>query len=292
MNYGHVKKMFRADLLAGKHILITGGGTGLGKSMAAHLLELGAEIAICGRREDVLQATVEELTKATGGTMTAHACDIRDAEAVEAMMTDLFQKQPLDGLINNAAGNILAKSEMLSPRAVDAVVNIVLKGSANCTLAAGRRWLDLERPGTVLSVTTTYAWTGSAYVLPSAMAKAGVLAMTQSLAVEWGGRGIRLNAIAPGPFPTKGAWDRLVPNAEIAEAFETRNPLGRPGDHRELTNLVAFLMADGSSYVNGDVITIDGGEWLKGAGQFSFLQDHMTDEDWAAMRPKRGTATS
>ncbi|MEM7041716.1 MAG: SDR family oxidoreductase [Pseudomonadota bacterium] len=284
--------MFRADLLAGKHILITGGGTGLGKSMAAHLLELGAEIAICGRREDVLQATVEELTKATGGTMTAHACDIRDAEAVEAMMTDLFQKQPLDGLINNAAGNILAKSEMLSPRAVDAVVNIVLKGSANCTLAAGRRWLDLERPGTVLSVTTTYAWTGSAYVLPSAMAKAGVLAMTQSLAVEWGDRGIRLNAVAPGPFPTKGAWDRLVPNAEIAKAFETRNPLGRPGDHRELTNLVAFLMADGSSYVNGDVITIDGGEWLKGAGQFSFLQDHMTDEDWAAMRPKRGTATS
>ncbi|MGI9417483.1 MAG: SDR family oxidoreductase [Geminicoccaceae bacterium] len=284
--------MFRADLLAGKRILITGGGTGLGKSMATHLLELGAEIAICGRREDVLAATVEELGKATGGTITGHPCDIRDAEAVEAMMAALFEKKPLDGLINNAAGNILTKSETLSPRAVDAVVNIVLKGSANCTLAAGRRWLEAGHPGTVLSVTTTYAWTGSAYVLPSAMAKAGVLAMTQSLAVEWGDRGIRLNAIAPGPFPTKGAWERLVPNAEIATAFETRNPLGRPGDHRELTNLVAFLMADGSAYVNGDVVTIDGGEWLKGAGQFSFLQDVMSEKDWAAMRPPKKQETA
>lgn len=282
--------MFRSDLLAGKRFLITGGGTGLGKSMAAHLLELGADIAICGRREDVLAATVEELTKATGGVITAHGCDIRDPDAVDAMMATLFDQRPLDGLINNAAGNILAKSETLSPRALDAVVNIVLKGSANCTLAAGRRWLDLGHPGTVLSITTTYAWTGSAFVLPSAMAKAGVLAMTQSLAVEWGGRGIRLNAIAPGPFPTKGAWDRLVPNAEIAKAFESRNPLGRPGDHRELTNLVAFLMADGSSYVNGDVITIDGGEWLKGAGQFSFLEEMMSAEDWAAMRPPVKTA--
>lgn len=283
--------IFRDDLLAGKRILITGGGTGLGKSMAGHLLELGAEIAICGRREDVLAATVEELGKATGGKITAHGCDIRDAEAVDAMMSSLFDQQPLDGLINNAAGNILARSEELSPRAVDAVVNIVLKGSANCTLAAGRRWLDKEQPGTVLSITTTYAWTGSAFVLPSAMAKAGVLAMTQSLAVEWGGRGIRLNAVAPGPFPTKGAWDRLVPNAEIADAFETRNPLKRPGEHRELTNLVAFLMADGSSYVNGDVITIDGGEWLKGAGQFSFLQDMMSDEDWTAIRSQARQAS-
>jgi NAD(P)-dependent dehydrogenase (short-subunit alcohol dehydrogenase family) len=216
-----------------------------------------------------------------------HSLDIRDAVAVETMMTELFEDRPLDGLINNAAGNILAKSETLSPRAVDAVVDIVLKGSANCTLGAGRRWLNVGHPGTVLSVTTTYAWTGSAYVLPSAMAKAGVLAMTQSLAVEWGDRGIRLNAIAPGPFPTKGAWDRLVPNADIASVFESRNPLKRPGEHRELTNLVAFLLADGSGYINGDVITIDGGEWLKGAGQFSFLQDVMTEEDWTAMRPKK-----
>jgi NAD(P)-dependent dehydrogenase (short-subunit alcohol dehydrogenase family) len=277
--------MFRDDLLAGKHILITGGGSGLGKSMAKHLLELGASIAICGRREEVLAATVKRLGEETGGEITAHPCDIRDPDAVEAMMEALFEKKPLDGLINNAAGNILAKSEDLSPRAIDAVVGIVLKGSANCTLAAGRRWLANERPGTVLSIVTSYAWTGSAYVLPSAMGKAGVLAMTQSLAVEWGGRGIRLNAIAPGPFPTKGAWDRLVPNAQIARAFETRSPLGRPGKHEELTNLVAFLMADGSGYINGDAITIDGGEWLKGAGQFNFLQDMMTDEDWAAMRP-------
>ncbi|MEL6964060.1 MAG: SDR family oxidoreductase [Pseudomonadota bacterium] len=276
--------MFQPDLLAGKHVLITGGGTGLGRSMAEHLLELGAEIAICGRREDVLAETAEALAEKTGGEIQPYGCDIREADAVEAMMDKIFSDRPLDGLINNAAGNILSKSETLSPRAVDAVVNIVLKGSANCTLACGRRWLEAKQSGTVLSVTTTYAWTGSAFVLPSAMAKAGVLAMTQSLAVEWGGRGIRLNAIAPGPFPTKGAWDRLVPTPEIAEAFETRNPLRRPGDHRELTNLVAFLMADGSSYVNGDVITIDGGEWLKGAGQFSFLQEHMTDDLWAAMR--------
>ncbi|MEM9442223.1 MAG: SDR family oxidoreductase [Pseudomonadota bacterium] len=276
--------MFQPELLAGKRILITGGGTGLGRSMAEHLLELGAEIAICGRRDDVLAETAEALAEKTGGKIQPYGCDIREADAVEAMIDKIFSDRPLDGLINNAAGNILSKSETLSPRAVDAVVNIVLKGSANCTLACGRRWLEAERSGTVLSVTTTYAWTGSAFVLPSAMAKAGVLAMTQSLAVEWGGRGIRLNAIAPGPFPTKGAWDRLVPTPEIAAAFETRNPLRRPGDHRELTNLVAFLMADGSSYVNGDVITIDGGEWLKGAGQFSFLQEHMTDDLWAAMR--------
>jgi len=279
--------MFRSDLLAGKRILITGGGTGLGKSMGRHLLELGAELAICGRREDVLTATARELSDATGGKVVTHGCDIRDVDAVEAMVTDLFEQGPLDGLINNAAGNILCRSEDLSPRAIDAVVGIVLKGSANCTLAVGRRWLKAARPGVVLSITTTYAWTGSAYVLPSAMAKAGVLAMTQSLAVEWGGRGIRLNAIAPGPFPTKGAWERLVPNADIAKAFETRNPLGRPGEHRELSNLVAFMLADGSGYINGDVITIDGGEWLKGAGQFSFLQDLMGEDDWQAIRPKK-----
>jgi NAD(P)-dependent dehydrogenase (short-subunit alcohol dehydrogenase family) len=279
--------MFQPDLLAKKRVLITGGGTGLGKSTAQHLLELGAEVVICGRRADVLSAAANELRDATGGEIAAHSLDIRDAAAVDAMIGDLFVERPLDGLINNAAGNILSRSEELSPRAVDAVVDIVMKGSANCTLAAGRRWLAAGHPGTVLSITTTYAWTGSAYVLPSAMAKAGMLAMTRSLAVEWGGRGIRLNAIAPGPFPTRGAWDRLVPNHEIARAFETRNPLKRPGEHRDLTNLVAFLLADGSAYVNGDVITIDGGEWLKGAGQFSFLQEMMTDEDWAAMRSKK-----
>lgn len=279
--------MFRSDLLAGKRVLITGGGTGLGKSMGRRLLELGAELAICGRRGEVLEATAREHREATGGRVSTHVCDVRHVDAVEAMIEELFARHPLDALVNNAAGNFLCKSEALSPGAVDAVLGIVLKGSASCTLACGRRWLAAGRRGTVLSIVTSYAWTGSAYVLPSAMAKAGVLAMTQSLAVEWGGRGVRLNAIAPGPFPTPGAWERLVPTPALARAFETRNPLGRPGEHRELADLAAFLLADGSAYVNGEVITIDGGEWLKGAGQFSFLQDMMTEEDWRALQPKK-----
>lgn len=279
--------MFQTDLLAGKRFLITGGGTGLGKSMGRRLLELGAELAICGRRREVLDATAREHADATGGTVTTHVCDIRQVEAVEAMIEELFSPRPLDGLVNNAAGNFLCRSEELSPRALDAVIGIVLKGSASCTLACGRRWLDGGHPGVVLSITTTYAWTGSAYVLPSAMAKAGVLAMTRSLAVEWGGRGIRLNAIAPGPFPTQGAWERLVPRPDLARAFETHNPLGRAGDHRELADLAAFLLADGSGFINGEVVTIDGGEWLKGAGQFNFL-DLLSDEEWQALRPRRG----
>ncbi|MGH6915405.1 MAG: SDR family NAD(P)-dependent oxidoreductase, partial [Geminicoccales bacterium] len=223
--------MLQPDLLAGKRILITGGGTGLGKSMGRRFLGLGAELAICGRRQDVLEATAREHVEATGGKVTTHVCDVRDVDAVEAMVAALFAPRPLDALVNNAAGNFICRSEELSPRALDAVLGIVLKGSASCTLACGRRWLAGARPGVVLSITTTYAWTGSGYVLPSAMAKAGVLAMTQSLAVEWGGRGVRLNAIAPGPFPTQGAWQRLVPRADLAHTLETRNPLGRPGEH-------------------------------------------------------------
>ena len=279
--------MFRSDLLAKKRILITGGGTGLGRSMGRRFLELGAELAICGRRRDVLEATARELAEATGGPVAAHACDVRDVAAVEAMIEQLFAGRPLDALVNNAAGNFLCRSEELSPRAVDAVLGIVLEGSARCTLACGRRWLAAGAPGTVLSIVTTYAWSGSAFVLPSAMAKAGVLAMTQSLAVEWGGRGIRLNAIAPGPFPTPGAWERLVPRPDLAHRLETRNPLGRPGEHRELADLAAFLLADGSAYVNGEVVTIDGGEWLKGAGQFSFLEDMLSEDDWQALKPKK-----
>ena len=279
--------MFQPDLLAGKRILITGGGTGLGKSMGRRFLELGAELALCGRRRQVLEATAREHVEATGGKVTTHACDVRDVAAVEALIEALFAPRPLDALVNNAAGNFLARSEELSPGALDAVLGIVLKGSANCTLACGRRWLARAVPGTVLSITTTYAWTGSAYVLPSAMAKAGVLAMTQSLAVEWGGRGIRLNAIAPGPFPTPGAWERLAPKPELARHLETRNPLGRPGKHRELADLAAFLLADGTGFINGEVVTIDGGEWLKGAGQFSFLEDMLSEADWGALRPKK-----
>ncbi|MHB1220058.1 MAG: SDR family oxidoreductase [Alphaproteobacteria bacterium] len=278
--------MFQPDLLKGKRILVTGGGTGLGKSMGRRFLELGAELFIVGRRESVLEETALELARDTGGKVSWHGCDIRDPEAVEAMVGAAWQPAPVDILVNNAAGNFLARSEELSHRAVDAVVGIVLHGSAYCTLACGRRWIAAKRPGTVLSIITTYAWTGSAYVVPSAMGKAGVLAMTQSLAVEWGPKKIRLNAIAPGPFPTEGAWTRLVPRPDMAREFETRNALGRVGEHIELANLAAFLVSDQAGFITGEAVTIDGGEWLKGAGQFSFLS-RLTDADWAQLRPKK-----
>ncbi len=278
--------MFRDDLLEGKRILITGGGSGLGKSMGRRFLELGAGLVICGRRAKVLDEAAKELAEATGGTVETQRCDIRDAGAVEDMVAKIWQGGPLDALVNNAAGNFIARSETLSPRAGDAVVNIVLHGSAYVTLACGKRWLAEERKASVLSIVTTYAWTGSAYVVPSAMAKAGVLAMTRSLAVEWGGRGVRLNAIAPGPFPTPGAWQRLLPNPELAREFETANQLGRTGAHIELANLACYLLADEAGYLNGEVVTIDGGEWLQGAGQFNFLS-RMTNEDWEKMRPKK-----
>ncbi len=278
--------MFTADLLAGKRVLITGGGTGLGKAMGQRCLELGADLAICGRRTAVLAETAAEFAAAFGRPTATHGCDIRDADALDAMMDAIWAAGPLDILINNAAGNIAARTETLSHRAVYAVLGIVLHGTAYATLACGRRWLAAGHPGVVLSIVTTYAWTGSAYVVPSAMAKAGVLAMTRSLAVEWGGRGVRLNAIAPGPFPTPGAWQRLVLRPELAETLETRNPLGRPGRHEELANLAAFLVSDGAAYINGEVVTIDGGDWLKGAGQFNFLET-MADSDWAALKPTR-----
>jgi NAD(P)-dependent dehydrogenase (short-subunit alcohol dehydrogenase family) len=285
--------VFRDDLLKGKKILITGGGTGLGKAMGRRYLELGAELVICGRREEVLAETARELSAETGGTVGYHRCDIRDPQAVDEMMDAIWVERPLDILVNNAAGNFLVKAEELSPNGLNAVLGIVLQGTAYCTLAAGKRWIAAGRGGTVLSIVTTYAWTGSAYVLPSAMAKAGALAMTQSLAVEWGPKGIRLNAIAPGPFPTEGAWSRLVPNQDLADEFETRPPLGRPGRHDELAQLAVFLVADECGYINGECVTIDGGDWLKGAGQFSFLHK-MSDADWAKMRPpkKPGGKTS
>jgi NAD(P)-dependent dehydrogenase (short-subunit alcohol dehydrogenase family) len=279
--------MFEPDLLAGKRILITGGGTGLGLAIGRRYLELGAALAICGRREQVLADAAAQLTRETGGKVSVHPCDIRDPAAVDAMLQAIWDDGPLDGLVNNAAGNFLARTEELSPRAVDAVLNIVLHGTAYVTLNCGKRWLAAGRAASVLSIVTTYAWTGSAYVVPSAMAKAGVLAMTRSLAVEWGGRGIRLNAVAPGPFPTDGAWQRLVPKPELAAVFESRNPLKRAGRHRELADLAAYLMADGSAYVNGDCVTIDGGAWLEGAGQFSFIGELMSDADWQALKTRK-----
>lgn len=278
--------MFQTDLLRGKRVLVTGGGTGLGLAMGRRFLELGASLVICGRREQVLRDAAADLEKAAPSRIAWHVCDIRDAAAVDAMLEAIWNDGPLDALVNNAAGNFIARTEELSTRAVDAVLGIVLHGSAYVTLGCGKRWLAEGRRAGVLSIVTTYAWTGSAYVVPSAMAKAGVLAMTQSLAVEWGGRGVRLNAIAPGPFPTKGAWERLVPRANLAQRFETKNPLGRVGRHEELANLASFLLSDGAGYINGEVVTIDGGEWLQGAGQFNFLSE-LTDADWQAMKPKK-----
>jgi NAD(P)-dependent dehydrogenase (short-subunit alcohol dehydrogenase family) len=278
--------VFRSDLLAGKRVLVTGGGTGLGLSMGRRFMGLGAELAICGRRAAVLDSASETLRAEFGRGAATHACDLRDPDAVEAMIERVWQDGPLDILVNNAAGNFIARSETLSPRGLDAVLGIVLHGTGYATLACGRRWIAEGRRGTVLSIVTSYAWTGSAYVVPSAMAKAGVLAMTRSLAVEWGPKGIRLNAIAPGPFPTPGAWERLVPNPELAKTFETRNPMGRPGRHEELANLAAFLVADEAGYINGEVVTIDGGEWLQGAGQFNFLS-RLSPAEWDALRPKK-----
>jgi len=277
--------MFQSDLLQDRRILITGGGSGLGKSMGRRVLELGARLVICGRRANVLGETQAEFDAAFPGRTRAIPCDLRDAAQVEALVDAIWEEGPLDALVNNAAGNFLARSETLSPRALDAVLAIVMHGTAYVTLACGRRWLAENHPGNVLSIVATYAETGSPYVVPSAMAKAGVLAMTRSLAVEWGGRGIRLNAIAPGPFPTEGAWSRLVPNEAMDRAWMNKIPLGRVGEHRELADLAAFLLAEGSAYINGEVVVIDGGEWLKGAGQFS-LMEALGEDDWAAMKKR------
>ena len=277
--------MFRADLLKGKSILITGGGTGLGRGMAARFLELGATVHICGRREEVLNATAAELS--AKGAIHAHACDVRDREAVEKMIDAIWKDGPLDVLVNNAAGNFIARTEELSPRAWDAVLGIVLMGTLHCTMACGRRWLKEKRRGTVLSISATYAPVGSAYVVPSAVAKAGVEALTRSLAVEWGDRGIRMNAIAPGPIPTEGAFSRVVPLPKLEKVALERHPMHRFGTVEELANLAAFLVSDGSGYVNGEVVRMDGGEFLQGAGEFSNLGRILKEEDWQALKPRK-----
>jgi NAD(P)-dependent dehydrogenase (short-subunit alcohol dehydrogenase family) len=277
--------MFRSDLLKNKRVLITGGGTGLGKGMASRFLELGASVYICGRREEVLRRTADEL--AAKGTIKAVACDVRNLDAVEGMIDSIWKDGALDVLVNNAAGNFIARTEELSPRAWESVIGIVLMGTLHCTMACGRWWLKDEKRGTVLSISATYAPVGSAYVVPSAVSKAGVEALTRSLAVEWGNRGIRLNAIAPGPIPTQGAFSRVLPRPELETLALERNPLHRFGTVEELANLAAFLVSDGSGYVNGEVVRMDGGEFLQGAGEFSSLGRALTNEDWEGLKPRK-----
>ena len=275
-------KMLRDDALNGKVIVITGGGSGLGKAMTKYFMELGAKVAITSRDIEKLKTTSAELEAEIGGTCLPVQCDVRHYEEVEAMLQEVLKTYgKVDVLLNNAAGNFISPTERLSANAFDTIIDIVLKGSKNCTLAFGKHWIDTKQESsTVLNIVTTYAFTGSAYVVPSATAKAGVLAMTRSLAVEWAKYGIRTNAIAPGPFPTKGAWDRLLPG-DLKEKFDLSKkvPLKRVGDHQELANLAAYLVSDFSAYINGEVIVIDGGEWLKGAGQFNLLEA-VPEEMW------------
>jgi len=279
--------MFQPGLLAKKRILITGGGTGLGKGMARRFLELGASIYICGRRVEVLAATESEL-KALG-QIRALPCDVRNPESVETLINSIWKDGPLDALLNNAAGNFLARTEDLSLRAFEAVLGIVLMGTIHCTLSCGRRWLAAKHAGTVLNISATYAPTGSAYVVPSATAKAGMEAFLRSLAVEWGNRGIRMNAIAPGPVPTEGAFSRLLPRPELEDIAKQRIPSGRFGTVEELANLAAFLMSDYSGYINGEVIRMDGGELIQGAGEFTALGRLLRNEEWAAFKPKKSS---
>ncbi len=276
------QKMLRDNALSGKVIVITGGGSGLGKAMTRYFMELGAQVAITSRNLEKLETTTAELEQATGGKCLPLACDVRHYDQVENMLAEVLKTYgKVDVLLNNAAGNFISPTERLSANAFDTVIDIVLKGTKNCTLAFGKHWIETKQTSaTVLNIVTTYAFTGSAYVVPSATAKAGVLAMTRSLAVEWAKYGIRTNAIAPGPFPTKGAWDRLLPG-DLAEKFDMAKkvPLKRVGDHQELANLAAYLVSDFSAYINGEVVVIDGGEWLQGAGQFNLLEQ-IPEEMW------------
>lgn len=277
--------MLRDQALKDQVIVITGGGTGLGRSMARSCAELGARVCITSRKLEVLERTATELEQETGGVVMPWACDVRKYAEVERMAQAVRERfGRVDGLINNAAGNFISPTERLSSKAFEVIIDIVLMGAVNCTLAFGKEWIAHgERDRAILNIVTTYAWTGSGWVVPSACAKAGVLALTRSLAVEWARHGIRSNAIAPGPFPTKGAWSRLLPG-ELMERFDMakRVPLGRMGDHQELADLATYLLSSFSGFINGEVVTIDGGEWLKGAGQFNAL-DALEPGMWDAV---------
>ena len=279
--------MFEKDLLNGKTIVVTGGGTGLGKSMSRRFGELGANIVISGRRKEKLEDTADEFSKLGINVLTCPG-DVRKLEDVELMTSQALDKfGAIDCLLNNAAGNFISPTEMLSPNAFKVVIDIVLMGTWNCTSTIGKEMIK-NKKGNVLSIVTTYAWTGSPYVVPSAAAKAGVLAMTRSLAVEWGKHNIRFNAIAPGPFPTKGAWSRLMPPGfeDFEDGMKDKIPMKRFGERHELENLASYLMSDGSAYINGEVVTIDGGEWLAGAAEFSQLSK-IPDSMWKAMAERR-----
>jgi NAD(P)-dependent dehydrogenase (short-subunit alcohol dehydrogenase family) len=281
--------MLKPGSLKNKTIIITGGGTGLGRSMGKYMLELGANLVITSRKKEVLEKAAHELMQETGGNVLAVPCDVRKYEEVERVLKESENRfGQIHGVLNNAAGNFISPTERLSHRAFDIVVDIVLKGTYYTTLAAGKNWIAKKQPGVFLNIVTTYAWTGSGYVVPSACGKAGVLALTRSLAVEWAKYNIRSNAIAPGPFPTEGAWSRLLPG-DLVKKFDPaqRIPLKRVGEHQELANLAAYLMSDFSAYINGEVITIDGGEWLRHGGEFSHLEI-IPDEMWDQLEKMRG----
>jgi NAD(P)-dependent dehydrogenase (short-subunit alcohol dehydrogenase family) len=279
-----IQTMFEKGLLAGKRILVTGGGSGLGAAMGHRFVELGAELIICGRRLELLEAAAARMRSELGGKVGVIGCDIRDAAAVDAMMDEIWREAPLDVLVNNAAATFIAQTEHLSPRAADAILAPTLHGTMYCTLAAGRRWIDGRRGGVVLSILSTSTITGRAFTVPSAMAKSAVLAMTRSLAVEWGPKGVRTVAIAPGAFPTPGASGQLRPEGRD-ESWAQHNPLGRAGEHGELADLASFLISDRAGYINGEMVVQDGGAHLRSSGAEDLLQ--WTDAQWQKQRERR-----